>query len=75
MGWLDQPTYAILVSMRDVPIGNRIMDLAYLRDGHTLHTGEALLLAALLHAKGRGRDTKDMVDVQRIMRDRNLDNA
>ena len=33
-----------------------------------------MLLACLLHAKGRGRKSKDMEDVQRIMKDHNLDN-
>lgn len=46
---------------------------AYLRDGHTEHSGEALLLACLLHAKGKSRKSADMIEVQRLMRDRNLD--
>lgn len=49
----------------------RVMHRAYIRDGKVLQTGEALLLACLLHAKGAGREGKDMEDVQRIMRDRN----
>lgn len=53
--------------------GARVMDIAYIRDGDTFHTGEALLLACLLHTKGRGRKSKDMTEVQRIMRDKNLD--
>lgn len=48
------------------------MDNAYLWDGKNIHHGEALLLACLLHSKGRGRGTEDMTEVQRIMRDRNL---
>jgi hypothetical protein len=32
-----------------------------------------LLLACLLHAKGKGRNSDDMRDVQKIMRDRNAD--
>lgn len=51
---------------------NRVMDLAYIRDGKTLHTDEAVILACLLHTKGRGRRTSDMADVQRIMRDKNV---
>ena len=55
-------------------VGNRIMDRAWLRDADgVVHTGEALLLACLLHAKGKGRNTNGMTEVQRIMRDRNLD--
>lgn len=50
-----------------------LMYRAYIRDGKQEHTGEALLLACLLHAKGKSRKSADMVEVQRIMRDRNLD--
>lgn len=49
----------------------RVMDRAYIRDGKTVHTGEALLLACLLHTKGQGRNSDDMRDVQKIMRDHN----
>lgn len=47
------------------------MDRAYIRDGKTVHSGEALLLACLLHTKGKGRESADMKDVQKIMRDHN----
>jgi len=50
---------------------SRFVYRAYIRDGATLHTGEALLLACLLHAKGKSRKSDDMKDVQRIMHDRN----
>ena len=53
--------------------GSRIMDNAYIRDGDTYHTGEALLLACLLHAKGKNRKSDDFKDVLKIMRDKNLD--
>lgn len=49
----------------------RLIYRAYIRDGKNIHTGEAVLLASLLHAKGKGRDTQDMRDVQRIMDDPN----
>jgi hypothetical protein len=49
------------------------MDVAYIRDGHVMHTAESVILACLLHTKGKGRGTPDMKDVQRIMKDRNLD--
>lgn len=49
---------------------SHLMYRAYLWDGHTLHTGEALLLACLLHAKGK--KSQDLEDVQRIMKDGNL---
>lgn len=45
------------------------MDNAYIRDGDTIHTGEALLIACLFHSKGK--KSKDLADVQRIMRDHN----
>lgn len=50
----------------------RVMTRAYIRDGGTVHEGEAVLLAALLHAKGKSRDSDDMSEVQRIMRDKNI---
>jgi hypothetical protein len=50
---------------------NRVMDIAWLRDGSTVHTGEALLLACLLRVKGKSRRSEAMKDVQRIMKDVN----
>lgn len=54
---------------------NWVMDLAYIRDGQVTHTDESVILACLLHTKGKGRATPDMTDVQRIMRDKNLDKS
>jgi len=51
---------------------NRVMDRAYIRDGKVLHTDEAVILACLLHSKGKGRGTEDMTEVQRIMKDQNV---
>lgn len=51
---------------------NHLIYRAYLRDGKNVHSGEALLLACLLHAKGKSRRSDDMTDVQRIMKDHNL---
>jgi hypothetical protein len=51
---------------------SHLMFRAWLRDGDILVEGEALMLACLLHAKGKGRQTADMKDVQRIMKDGNL---
>ncbi|XAO35025.1 hypothetical protein SEA_LEO04_211 [Streptomyces phage Leo04] len=50
------------------------MDRAYMRDrSGNVHTGEALLLALLLHAKGKTkRGQEEMTEVGKIMRDRNL---
>ena len=33
--------------------GYRVMDNAFLRDGENVHSGEALVLAVILHAKGK----------------------
>ena len=49
----------------------RLLNRAYIRDGDKTHEGEALILACLLHAKGRSRQSNDMAEVQRIMRDKN----
>ena len=47
----------------------RVLTRAYIRDGATIHTGEAVLLATLINTKGN--KSKDLSDVQRIMRDKN----
>lgn len=51
--------------------GNWVISRAYMRDGSVTYTGEALLIACLMHAKGEDRSSKDMDDVRRIMRDHN----
>lgn len=48
---------------------------AYIRDGDSVHTNEALLLACLLNAKGKGRNSDDMREVQRLMRDQNAQSS
>lgn len=50
---------------------NWIMHRAYIRDGKIVHTGDAVTLACLVHAKGNSRKGEDMSQVQKIMRDRN----
>lgn len=50
---------------------SRLLHRAYIRDGDRFHTGEALLLACLVHTRGQGRGSTDMKDVQRMMRDQN----
>ncbi|QJD50923.1 hypothetical protein KNV00_gp096 [Streptomyces phage Bmoc] len=57
-----------------VPMGNRVMDKAYMYDkSGNVHTGEALLLALLLHTKGKTkRGQEEMAEVGKIMKDRNL---
>lgn len=54
--------------------GHRIMDKAYMYDkSGNVHTGEALLLALLLHAKGKtNRGQEEMLQVGKLMKDRNL---
>lgn len=54
--------------------GNRLMDRAYMYDkSGNVHTGEALMLALLLHARGRTkRSQAELTDVSKIMNDRNL---
>jgi hypothetical protein len=48
------------------------MDRAWLRDGEVIHVDEALLLAVLLHSKGKTRQNKtDMEHVARLMKDPN----
>lgn len=56
-----------------VPMGNRLMDRAYLRDGNLIHTGEALLVALLLHTKGKTkRGQNEMQQVSKMLDDPNL---
>ena len=54
--------------------GSRIMDKAYMYDkSGNVHTGEALLLAMLLHTKGKtSRGQEELLEVGKIMKDRNL---
>lgn len=60
------------MSKKFIEPGMRIMDRAYLKDGDSEYTGEALLLACLLHAKGKSRKSDDFKDVQKIMNDPNV---
>lgn len=56
-----------------LPVGNRVMDIAWMRDGGTVYSGEALVLACLLHAKGKTRRGQAEVEqVAKMMRDPNL---
>ena len=53
--------------------GNRVMDVAYIRNGETIYSGEALVLACLLHAKGKTkRGQEEIAQVAKMMRDPNL---
>jgi hypothetical protein len=51
----------------------QFVNVAWLRNGDFEVTGEALILVCLLHSTGAGRKSKDMEDLQRLMRDQNLD--
>lgn len=51
----------------------QFLNQAWCRDGRFTISGEALLLACLLHTHGNSRDSDDFKDVQRIMGDINLE--
>lgn len=51
---------------------NRLMHRAYGRYKDEIYTGEALLLAMLMHTHGSDRNSKEMNDLLRIMRDANV---
>lgn len=51
----------------------RLIDVAWIRNGSTVVTGEALILATLMHTHGKNRRGDDMKTVQKIMKDVNLD--
>lgn len=49
------------------------MDRAWMRDGRNVYMGEALVLACLLHAKGKTqRGREELEQVAKMMRDPNL---
>lgn len=51
---------------------NWIMHRAYILDRKLVHTGESVMLACLLRAKGNSRKSDDMADTKKIMRDQNI---
>lgn len=51
----------------------QFINQAWIRNGDVPITGEALILACLLHSTGAGRDSEDMKTVQSLMDDINLD--
>lgn len=58
---------------RYIEPGYRIMDNAFMRDGSTEYTGEALLLAVILHAKGKTkRGEEEVKQVAKMLDDPNL---
>lgn len=50
----------------------RVINRAWAYDGKLMHTGEALLLGMLMHVRGNDRKSKDMRDIQRLMKDPNV---
>ncbi|QQV92506.1 hypothetical protein SEA_FORREST_166 [Streptomyces phage Forrest] len=53
--------------------GHRIMDKAYLRHGRVTYTGEQLVLALLLHTKGRTkRGSGELEQVAKMLNDPNV---
>lgn len=49
------------------------MDVAWLRDRDVIHTGEALMLACLLHAKGKTqRGQEELTQVAAMLDDPNV---
>lgn len=55
------------------PDTRQLVNQAWARNGDLEITGEALILACLLHTHGAGRNSDDFKDIQRIMLDPNLD--
>lgn len=51
----------------------QFVNQAWIRNGDSVVTGEALILATLMHTHGAGRDTDDLKTVQALMNDINLD--
>jgi hypothetical protein len=51
----------------------KVVNRAYVRDGDKIYTGEALLIACLLHTGATSRSSKDMTVLREIMKDHNLD--
>ena len=56
-----------------VPIGNRLMDRAWLRDGSHIYTDEAMVLACLMHVRASRKEVEQFKRVQRMLNDPNRD--
>ncbi len=62
----------LMPKQREVPVGRRVMDVAWMRDGSNIYTGEALLLALLLRAKSHlTRGSSDAKLVGKLLDDPN----
>lgn len=51
----------------------QLINQAWIRNGDSVVTGEALILATLLHTHGAGRNSDDFKTVQALMNDINLE--
>jgi hypothetical protein len=51
----------------------QLINQAWIRNGDLTVTGEALILATLLHTTGAGRDSDDYKEVLRLMNDVNVE--
>ena len=53
--------------------GRRVMDVAWLRQGNIIYTGEAMMLACLLHVKGdKSRPKQAVQQIAEMLDDPNL---
>jgi len=50
----------------------QFMHNAWMRDGRKVYSGQALLIALLVHSQGDSRDGEDAEVVRKIMKDVNL---
>lgn len=50
-------------------------EIAHIRDGKFVYTGEAMLLAILAHTTGKDRESLDGKIVRRLMKDINNEQA
>lgn len=55
------------------PDTRQLINQAWIRNGDSVVTGEALILATLLHTHGKDRAGSDFKVVQELMNDVNLD--
>jgi predicted RecA/RadA family phage recombinase len=62
------------MSKKYIEPGKRLMDLAYIRDGSLVHTGEALVLALLIATRGKTQRGADEVKhLAAMLDDPNID--
>jgi hypothetical protein len=54
------------MSKKFIEPGGRLMDMAWMRDGKNIHSGEALVLACLLHVR-KGRTAKQEEELKEVL--------